>query len=130
MSQILRAFARWQHDRVIRDAVLVEAPAQRREVMACDLLVGDDDRLPSPQQRQYRGAGGLDLSGADDNVIASLRKRDAQSLRCGRISDCHGSLSTSGGRNTDGQFASAAMTRVVVCSAEPSLLSMTMSASA
>ena len=57
MGQILCALARRQHDRVVRDAVLVEAPAQRREVMARDLLVGDDYRLPSPQQRQHRGAG-------------------------------------------------------------------------
>ena len=101
MGQILRAFARRQHDRVVRDAVLVEAPAQRREVMARDLLVGDNDRLPSPQQRQHRGAGGLDQAGADENVVASLRKRDAQALGCGLISVCHGSLSTSGGRDTE-----------------------------
>ena len=83
MGQILCAFARREHDRVVRDAVLVKAPAQRREVMTRDLLVGDNDRLPSPQQRQHRRAGALDQAGANENVVASLRERDAQALRRG-----------------------------------------------
>ncbi len=98
--------------------------------MARNLLVGDNDRLPPPQQRQHRRSGGFDQPRTDENVITPFRERDAQALGRGLISLCHLSLSASGGRETSGQFASAAITRAVVCSAEPSLLSITISASA
>ena len=56
----------------MRDAGRVEALQQSRKVVPGDGLVGNDDRLPSPQQRQDRAAGLRDQAGPDENVIAAL----------------------------------------------------------
>ena len=59
-GEVLGALAGRQHDRMLGDAVRVQAVAQRRQVKARDALVGDDDRLAPPQQRGDRGASALD----------------------------------------------------------------------
>ena len=140
MGEILGAFARRQHDRALRDAVLGEAGAERRQVMPRDRLVGDDDGLTPAQQRQDLRAGASDQPGTDQDVIAALAEFDAQlfdragggplggPLRCHSwISELGAEL---GGCKARGKPARAAITRVVVSSSGPSPLSMTISASA
>ncbi len=78
MSQILGRLARGQHNRMLADALLREAGAQRGKVMTRDGLVGDDYRLTAPHQRQDFGAGAGDQAGADQDVVAAIAEFDAQ----------------------------------------------------
>ena len=140
MGEILGPLARRQHDRVLRDAVLGEAGAERRQVMARDILVGDDDGLAPAQQRRHQGAGARDQPGTDQDVIAAFAELDAQLVEGarGRNFRCHCLISesgsepgsASGGRRARAQPARAAITRFVVTSGEPSPLSTVISASA
>src|SRR6185437_994633 len=117
---------------MLRDAVLGEARAQWRQMVPRDGLVSDDDGLPPAHQRQDRRPGPRDQARSDQNVVTPLPEFDTQRFdgAGGGFRRRHCMASGSGGSSARGQPASAAMTRVVVASAGPSPLSMTMSASA
>ena len=80
MREVLGFLAGRQQHRLVRDPGCGEAVPERREVMAGDILVGDDDGLAAAQQRRELIPGSLQQLRADQNVVAAGAQLDPQFL--------------------------------------------------
>ena len=77
----LRGFAGRNDDAARRHAGMAQRRFGRLEMMARDILVGDDDGLGARPQRGDAGAERSQQAAADDDVVAARSERDIDDRR-------------------------------------------------
>ncbi len=80
MGEILGLLPRRHDDCAMRDAGVVEAAHQRRQVEIGDRAVGDDDGAPLLHQRQHQRTSLADQLRSDQDLVGSAAERNGDAL--------------------------------------------------